>query len=208
MRLEDGELDLEEWHDFSTKREIQKEVELSEGKYILMPLTGGATLTRPKGVKEEKVPYVSEVLNGLGRVPHTYVKSSLQDIFRKADLGLKRCLNKEELNLIGSVMDIELLKNLKEEDFNSQKGRLSFFAADERGLTQNGFIELMTDPEEVPADQLLKGMAKMGYNDEMYSCKSRAYVCSIHSESKIKVKMGDTLHNGFATTAAALFNDA
>lgn len=205
---EGGELTLMEQADYSTARENAREVDLEAGSYILVPMTSGALVQHPKGIKSSPVEYVSTKLPGLGRVPHPYWKSSLQSVFKKTDLGLKRALDKQDLNLLGQVMDIELLKNLEDSDFNTAKGKLSYFACNERGLTEYGFVELMTDPEEVKEGELKGGMKALGYDEELFSNKSRAYVFSIHSEKKVKVKMGDTLKSTFATTAAALFNDA
>ena len=60
-----------------------------------------------------------------------------KDIFRKIDLVLNRTLDAGELNQFGDITDIDLFKNVTDEDF--EDGQFANIATTEDGVTQYGF---------------------------------------------------------------------
>lgn len=163
-------------------------------------------LRKPPRWVSEKLPYVSQKVKGLGRIIHPLIASTLRDVFRKVDLVLNRYLDVEELNTFGAVSGLQYLKNISEEDFGPN-GAMRYYSSSEEGLTCNGFVELLSDPEEIPEADLMNALRRLGYDDDLYSLKSRCYVASIHSVYPIKVNIGDNLTSTFKATARNLAND-
>ena len=102
---------------------------------------------------------------------------------------------------------LKFFKDVHQEQFE-KKGRMRFYSSNEKGLTPFGFQELCTDPEEIKEKDLDKGMREMGYDDDLFSNKSRVFVLSIHTEKEIKLKIGDALNNNYQSAALNHLNDA
>ena len=66
-------------------RQVELEVDLSPGSYIILPRTTGLTLRRPSNVNSQN--YSMILPNGS---LHPSVESTLGDIFRKFDMLLTR----------------------------------------------------------------------------------------------------------------------
>jgi len=58
------------------------------------------------------------------------------------------------------------------------------------GLSEFGFIQLMKTLTE---DQLNQILTKMGYDELLYSTKSKVYVLSIHAERQVKAFIKDNV---------------
>ena len=58
------------------------------------------------------------------------------------------------------------------------------------GLSEFGFIQLMKTLTEEQLNQIL---AKMGYDELLYSTKSKVHVLSIHAERQVKAFIKDNV---------------
>jgi len=181
-------------------------MDLEDGTYVLVPLTTGALLTKPNGQRVPKIEYVSTTIPHLGRVVHPLYKSAIKDVFRKFDMVLNRVLDVEELKIFGHCSGLDYFKKIKDDAFDDGEA-LRFYSSNDRGLTQYGFAELLTDPEEIKEADLLKAFKTLGYDENLYSLKSRTFITSIHSDEPIKVQIGDALTNSYQSTALDLVND-
>ena len=206
MRQEEEGLEFVDCLEFENSREVSKEIDLEEGTYILVPLTTGALLTKPNGKRTQKIEYVSTNIPHLGRIIHPLYKSAIKDVFRKFDMVLNRILDVQELKIFGHCSGLEYFKKL-EDDALDEGMPLRFYSSSEQGLTAYGFAELLTDPEEIKEADLLKAFKTLGYDEDLYSLKSRTFVATIHSDEPIKVQIGDALTNSYQSTALDLVND-
>ena len=50
-----GGLDLIYMKDFSTERQVELDIELDAGEYVILPRTSGCTLRRPPNAKSENL---------------------------------------------------------------------------------------------------------------------------------------------------------
>ena len=120
--------------DLSFERQIELELDLEPGSYIILPRTTGCTLRRPADAKSENIKMVDK--NGK---MNELVESTIIDIFRKFDMLLNR-----ELSYIEFKGFFECLnKSISEKEFKAQI--LERYASSSRGLTQRGFICFFKD---------------------------------------------------------------
>lgn len=68
-------------------------------------------------------------------------------------------------------------------------------------------MELLTDPEEITHEDLEKALRTLGYDEDLFSIKSRCYVVSVHSVTPLSVQIGDNLSSSFKSRARDLMND-
>jgi hypothetical protein len=66
----------------------------------------------------------------------------------------------------------------------------------------------MTDPDEISEGEFLNALKTLGYDKDLFSTKSRCYVCSVHSESPIDIQIGDALTADFWQRGRDLLSDA
>ncbi len=201
-----------EINDYEVKREVVKEIELEEGGYILVPMTTGAKLQKTSKLKLPKISYVRDNIKGYSGnvVPfiHPQWRSTLRDVFNKMDINRNHLLSLEELKFFGAISGLKYFQTIKKEEFADGKGKLRKYGSTKDGLTATGFVDLLTNPEEIKADDLTTAIKGMGYDKEdHFSFKSRAITVSILSTEKIDVKMGDALSTNFVHKVADMMND-
>ena len=66
--------------EFSAERQVELDVELEPGEYVVLPRTSGCTLRRPVGAKSENI----RMVDGSGHL-HPIVELTIRDIFRRLD---------------------------------------------------------------------------------------------------------------------------
>ena len=66
--------------DYSNERQIEIDVELDEGEYIILPRSSGCTLRRPLNAKSQNI----KLLNRDGNL-HYLAELAIKDIFRRLD---------------------------------------------------------------------------------------------------------------------------
>ena len=165
------------------KREIQIEVDLEPGSYIILPRTTGCRLRRPIGANPE---YTSLLLD---KQLHPLFLSTIKDVFRKFDITLKAELGFHDFkNLMETCGE-----NITQKDFESIK---SLHCSTQNGLTQEGLISyfkeiILKRGEEKIWDWLLA----LGYDKDLYSVKSRMIILNVHSTTKIKLTVRDAVQS-------------
>ena len=70
------------------------------------------------------------------------------------------------------------------------------------GLTLNGFKRVLM--EKLSPDELRSLLTVMGYDESLYSVKSRIIVCSLHADAKITTSIGDTFNTRVVEAARDL----
>jgi translation elongation factor EF-G len=135
---------------------------------------------------EDPVPYKVN-LGGKEKI-HDYYNTTIDDIFRKFDLQLNGQLSAKELNQFGEIVDDDDLKNITTEDFF--KPEYWNVSCNENGLTKFGLKQLFYHFSESKMSNIL---TKLGYDESLYSNKSRVYTLSVHSDSMVRVRIGDAM---------------
>lgn len=80
QRNSKGALDLVYMKEFSAERQVELDVELEAGEYLILPRTSGCTLKRPPAAKSEYV----KLLDGNGDL-NPLADLIIRDIFRRLD---------------------------------------------------------------------------------------------------------------------------
>jgi hypothetical protein len=185
-RHTNGTLSIE--HDSGSKcdRDNELHVTLGAGFYILVPRTSGAALSRPN--VDPKDPVDLKVQHGNREMLHPVVRTTLDDIFRRMDLQLNGSLSAGELNQLGQLVGDENLSNLTSDDLAGEHFENISCNAD--GITNYGLKQLFrrTDPSQV-----LGFLEKLGYDESLYSTKSKPFTVTFHTNSKLRVRIGDAL---------------
>ena len=113
------------------------------------------------------------------------------DIFRKFDLILDREIKYDEFKLFLEIVDRSMTRSEFAERIATR------FSGQPSGLTLTGFKKYLThviqnDGEAVMWDWL----NRLGYDQDLYSLKSRVIVVTWHSEAPINVSTQDALNTG------------
>lgn len=120
--------------DLTFDRQIEIEVELEAGSYIILPRTSGCTLRRPPDAKTEQIRMLSK--NGKF---HELVESTITDIFRKFDMLLNRELSYVEFKGFYDCLQ----KTITEKEFKTNI--LEKYASTSKGLSLRGFLDFFRD---------------------------------------------------------------
>lgn len=130
----DGSVSLYALKDFQFERQVELEVDLDPGSYIILPKTTGCTLKRPLDAVNEDIKMLdkNKRLNEL-------VHSTIIDIFRKYDMLLTRELTYVEFKGFYECLN----KSISQQEFETQI--LNNYSSTQRGLTLAGFIEFFKD---------------------------------------------------------------
>ena len=97
LRLNNDEtLDLIDYKPLSKDRQVELEVELSPGNYIVLPRTTGGLMTKSKTFEGKPK---SHLLHADGSLSKAF-ENVINDIFRKFDLFIGRELSYEEFKVL------------------------------------------------------------------------------------------------------------
>lgn len=182
-RHANGTLTLEHISESETERDCETMVDLGPGHYIVIPRTCGATLSVPRNPEPPTDPTIE--FEG-HKLMHWNYASTFNDLFRKVDLQLNGQLSANELNQFGVLLGNDSMQELQEEDLESEK--FESISWDRNGVTQYGLTQIMS---EFSQDALHENLSKMGYDDSLYSSKSKVFTITFHTLSKLRVRIGD-----------------
>lgn len=169
-------------------RQVFLEAKLPPGKYIIVPYSTGISMHFPRRTPTDKIEF---------RRGNPMVMAALKEIFHKFDSNLNRLLNYSEIKGFYQMMSRELT----ETDFefiNERYGRRDPLTGEIVGVTESGFFRLFLDlfQEKFPA-QIFEIFAKFGYDQNLYSWRTRGFVFSCHADVPVHLKMEDALSGNF-----------
>jgi calpain-15 len=180
-----GTLTLEHDSGSSSDRDLNTSLELQAGHYVVIPRTSGATLRAPSNPKNQ----IPLKINFRGKEQiHAFYKSTFDDIFNKLDLQLNSQLSAGELNQFGQLIDNDVFEDITEEDLVSED--FHNISWDENGLTRYGFHQIL---ETFSDDRINDMLYKLGYDNSLYSLKSRMFTLTFHSSEPLRVRISDAI---------------
>jgi hypothetical protein len=156
---------------------------LNKGTYHIIPITTGALLQRPFHNHPEPIEVKHIPHHYAYSTLHPYVESVIGDIFRKIDLCMNSQVDAKELNGLGRIIDNYFMKSLLQKDFTKEK--FDRASCTKKGLTEFGFKTLLVKEESKTFRKVLN---KLGYDEGLYSVKSRVYGLTFHSDKTLKIK--------------------
>lgn len=121
--------------EFSPERQVELDVELEAGEYIVLPRTSGCTLRRLPNAKSEYI----KMLGSNGDL-HPLVDVTVRDIFRRLDkIIVNNVLEYSEFKEFYSRVNVAL----SEQDFKLKI--LKRFCNNDGGVNRRGFCEFFKD---------------------------------------------------------------
>lgn len=182
-RLQDGSVSIVHSQDLELDREVELEITLDPGSYIVLPRTTGCLLKRPADAIPERV----QLLDAGGNLSEL-MNSTVGDIFRKFDMLLNRELSYAEFK---SFYDC-ISKAITETEFRLQI--LKKYASTDKGLSLRGFKDFFRDMIKTLDEEVVwSWLDALGYDRELYSVRSRCFIMTLHSERELAVTVRDAV---------------
>jgi hypothetical protein len=171
--------------DYSKVSYIQIELNLEIGNYIILPRTSGCFFGRPLNSKEENTILYDETKKDFTPI----FKNTINDIFKKFDLLLNQKLMFTEFKGFYSSI---FKKQLSEDEFNNIY--LKNYSSHENGITEKGFYQFFTDIYlKEGEDKIKEILNNLGYDNDLYSLRSRNFMITFHSNNEIIINVRDNL---------------
>lgn len=185
-RHPNGTLTIEYDSESLKDRDCEAHVNLSPGHYIVIPRTSGATMSIPSIGAKAPVEY--KVEHHGSEMLHPELRTTIDDIFRRVDLQLNGSISAEELNQLGNIVENQKLMSITSDDLGSEE--FKNISCDASGITRFGLRQLIRRFEPAQIKDFLK---KLGYNKSLYSTKAKPFIITFHTNSKLRVRIGDAL---------------
>lgn len=184
LELQSGAARLIKFKEQVSERQVEMEVELTAGKkYVILPITTGSALGRSPGSETTRFS-----LDQDGEL-HPLFESTLKDVFRKANCFIGEDLSYTEFSALMAQAGV----NFGRSQFRELRKQVH---STKHGVTKEGFIEFMRAMlikyGEVTIREWLK---EWGYDEYLYSVKSRCFVLTLHSYHPLKVQMSSAVDN-------------
>ena len=174
--------------DFSHTSNIQIELNLPAGQYIILPRTTGCFFGRP--IDKPNI-QVTPLYNYEDKKFNPIFINTLKDIFKKFDLLLNRKLGYNEFKGFW-----ECIKKDSIDEKTFKENILDKFQSHEDGLTERGFITFWQENflSEDGEAKVRSWLNLLGYDAELYPLRSRCFMLTFHSDTPISVSVRDALN--------------
>mmetsp|Transcript_33587 Transcript_33587/g.38165 ORF Transcript_33587/g.38165 Transcript_33587/m.38165 type:complete len:826 (+) Transcript_33587:44-2521(+) len=181
-RNSDNSLSLYDDQELTYDRQIELDCSLEPGSYIVVPRTTGCTMRRPSNVESLDLPLMTK-----GKLSKLMV-STIKDIFRKFDMLLNRELTYCEFKGFCECIS----KSMTESEFKTTI--LDKYNSSNRGITMAGFMAFWEDSiTELGEEAVVKWLEELGYDQDLYSVRSRSFILTMHSEHELSVIVRDAV---------------
>jgi hypothetical protein len=176
-----GSFDLIFMKEFSAERQVELDVELEPGEYLIVPRTSGCSLKRPPTAKPEYI----KLLDGNGEL-NSLAELCIRDIFRRLDkVQINNILEFSEFQEFYGRLNI----TLTEQDFQ-KKILAKFCNNDEGGINKRGFLELWKDAIKTQGESAIwRWFEKWGYDKDLYPSESRCFMLTMHSINSVAIQI-------------------
>lgn len=173
--------------DFAHSCNIQTELNLPTGNYIILPRTTGCFFGRPF---ENQIQGKTPLYNYEDKKFNPVFISTIKDIFKKFDLLLNRKIGFNEFKGFWECIKRETIdeKYFKEEI-------LGHYQSHEEAITEKGFIKIFEDTffNEDGEKTIRQWLNNLGYDNDLYPLRSRCFMLTFHSDCPISVTVRDAL---------------
>lgn len=180
------EIQIVETIDFAISANIQLELNLSPGEYIILPRVAGCFFGRPfdKGISKRVA-----LLDDIDKTITPELKDAIRDVFRKYDVLLQKELRYNDFKAFWSIVG-----NSEINEAYFREEILEKNISSDNGLTEKGFINLWEETLRKKGQKTIwEWLFNLGYDEELYPIRSRCFMLTIHSEKKTSVAVRHTL---------------
>lgn len=165
--------------EFSGERQVELDIELDVGEYLILPRSSGCSLKRPPAAKSEYI----KLLDSNGDL-NPLAELCIKDIFRRLDkVIINNILEFNEFQEFYARLNI----NFTEQDF--QRNILKKFCNnDEGGVSKRGFLDFWKDAIRTQGESAVwRWFEKWGYEKDLYPVESRCFMLTVHSIHPISI---------------------
>jgi hypothetical protein len=181
----DETMTLQSHKNFSRDRQVELELDLEKGHYIILPMTTGALMVKPE--EERKKPR-KELLKKNGASLTRAFEGVIEDIFRKFDLFIGRELSYDEFLIFYKCTGHSLSK----EEF--KKNILAKCCSTSEGVTVRGLKDFFINSIYKEGEDTVRSwLANLGYDEHLFNVESRSFTLTFHSVSNFKVVAKDAI---------------
>ena len=189
--LEKNELKYIITYDFSLNTNIQIELNLPAGNYIIYPRTTGCFFNELLFNINNSNNNGNKVIYDLESKQFSKIFiNTIKDIFKKYDIYLNNYLNYEEFNNFYKCIKN---KSLSEKEYNINI--VSKYQSYNKSITEKGFINFFKNKylEENGKKEIKTWLKNLGYTENFFSLKEKSFIITFHSDNPIKVKLCESL---------------
>ena len=187
-------------YDLTLSSNIQIELNLPSGDYIIYPRTSGcffnSNINHIFNFNISDNDDKNYLYNLETKKFSKIFIDTIKDIFKKYDIYLNNCLNYEEFNNFYKCINNE---TLSEKDYNINIS--SNYQSYNKSITEKGFIDFFKNKYfDINGEkQIKKWLYNLGYTDKLFSFKEKSFIITFHSDNEIKIKINDALSNNLNT---------
>ena len=193
LDLNKNEISHIQTYDFSLTSNLQLELNLPTGQYIIVPRTSGCLFGRNilNNINNNNENGVTKLYNIETKTFSNIFINTIKDIFKKFDILLNKYLSYKEFKQF-----LECVKT-ENDSFNENafKEITNKYQSYNNCITENGFIEYWKDTYlcEGGDEEIKKWFKYLGYDDDLYPLKSRCFMLTFHSDIPINVSARDAI---------------
>ena len=182
-------------YDFSLTSNLQIELNLPAGQYIIVPRTSGCLFGRNI---LNNINNNNEVNNNKTNLYNIETKTfssvfvnTIKDIFKKFDILLNKYLSFKEFKQFLECVKTDC-ENFNQNEFKEITNK---FQSYNNCITENGFVEFWKDTylREGGEEEIKKWFKFLGYDEDLYPLKSRCFMLTFHSDIPINVSARDAI---------------
>ena len=193
---DDGSLTLLDHKNFSRDRQVELEVELAPGRYLVVPRTTGGLMTKPSSWEEKPKTALVDRDGNLTKV----FESVIEDIFRKFDLFSGRELSFDEFKPLYRCTG---MGELTESDY--KRNILDKHCSTSEGLTLRGLKHWFSDSiQSRGEDEIRAWLNNLGYDQHLFNVDSRSFTLTFHCINKFSVVAKDASRTSLDSLATCL----
>ena len=191
--LNKNEISHIQTYDFSLTSNLQLELNLPAGQYIIAPRTSGCLFGRTilNNINNNNNENNTKLYNIETKTFSNLFINSIKDIFKKFDIVLNKYLGYKEFK--------QFLECVKTDNntFNENEFKeiINKYQSYNNYITENGFIEFWKDSYlcEGGDEEIKKWFKYLGYDEDLYPLKSRCFMLTFHSDIPINVSARDAI---------------
>jgi len=186
--LNKNEMSHIQTYDFALASNLQLELNLPTGQYMVVPRTSGCLFGRPLNINvanEQTIIYNIE-----NKTFSNIFINTIKDIFKKFDILLNRCLGYKEFK---QFLECIRTESFNENDFEEIINKYQSF---NKCITEHGFIEFWKEAylAEGGEEKVKNWLKLLGYDDELYPLRSRCFMLTFHMDIPVNISARDAIN--------------
>ena len=193
LDLNKNEINHIQTYDFSLTSNLQLELNLPAGQYIIVPRTSGCLFGRTilNNINNNNENNNTKLYNIETKTFSNLFINTIKDIFKKFDILLNKYLSYKEFKQFLECVKTDN-NTFNENDF---KEIINKYQSYNNCITENGFIEYWKDSYlcEGGDEEIKKWFKFLGYDEDLYPLKSRCFMLTFHSDIPINVSARDAI---------------